>query len=134
MGTKRTSAESPARRPDSSPRRLWRSLSPSSGRYLGRSDQQTVGRRRPLSCSPPSDGFGDDQPASPPSTALFETAIKVTSLVGKALRYPAEERGGCEPRWGQRGGTRTTRDVTVSTILWGCNSENSVSVSTCDGF
>lgn len=42
----------------------------------------------------PSGGFGDDQPVPPPLVTLFKIASKVTSLVGKALRYSEEEGGG----------------------------------------
>ncbi len=43
-------------------------------------------------------GFGDDQPVPPPLITLFQIALKVTSLVGKALRYHEEE-GGSRSGW-----------------------------------
>lgn len=49
----------------------------------------------------PTGGFGDDQPVPPPLIAPFKIALKVTSLVGKALRYSEEEEeeGGCRSGW-----------------------------------
>lgn len=70
----------------------------------------------------PTGGFGDDQPVPPPLITPLEIALKVTSPVGKALRY-SEEEGGCHSGWENdslRGKNLNTRRWIFSLMILEC--------------